>query len=85
MDNQELVMDREAWCAAVHELTESDMTEQLNWTELKVKQEFYWQASSAKDVLGWSKSCYRKPKQNFGQTNTFFGTTQVTYLKNKNQ
>ena len=54
----ELVVDREAWQAAVHGVAELDTTEQLNWTELKDNLENCFEFGTFRvllcfDQLGW--------------------------------
>ena len=40
---RELVMDRDAWHAAIHGVAETDTTEWLNWTELSIEIGLPWQ------------------------------------------
>ena len=43
---EKLAMDREAWHVAVHAVTELDMTERLNWTDIYMKPYMYAKLST---------------------------------------
>ena len=55
---QDLVMNREDWHAAVHEVKKSDMTQWLNWTETTLK-------GSTHNKLSKADMCYGDLKQDF--------------------
>ena len=77
----ELVMDRKGWRAAIHGVTKSDTTEQLNWTELHIHTKILPKLYNKFFEMFLSKVFYSWQKQNQGQHNFLLPKLHI-YLVN---
>ena len=85
---QEMVMDREAWCAGIHGVTKSQTWQRLNWTELnwrfkRKRMRRVWKnfetlikIVTCSHRFLWSKSCSGKAKGS--SRNCSFTTTTLS-------